>query len=157
MSFQEKGVSGLLEAQRHQLESQSQAIKNLVAKREQVRQRRRSVLRQMEQVERQEADLEQRKEELLAEKERQRKKQLKREIRFHGEQQRRKKMELAMRKQWTSSPPPQGRENPDQFQGRHGAATTSDFTGLSGIEPLRTRVSLGRTSGKSPHLIFLLS
>ena len=173
LAFQERHATELVEAQRQQLEGQGKAINNLLARREKVRQRRRSVLREMEEVERHEADLNQRKVELLAEKERRREEkrreekrreekrreeereqqQLKMEIRFHAEEKRRKKLELAMRKQQPSFPPAQYRENPEQFQHQYGAASTSDFTSLSGIEPLRrTRVSEVQTPGKSPSL-----
>ena len=139
MSFQERQATDFLQSQRHQLDRQSQTVNNVVVQREEIIRRRREAEQDLEQLNRKEDLLDQRKENLLVGR---RKLQqegrerdrltLRRDIKFHEEQQRRSPR--------PSSPLTQFRENLDQFQGRYGAKSTADFASLSGIEPISPRV-----------------
>ena len=137
MSFQERHATEFLQSQRHQLDRQSQAVNTVIGKRKEIAQRKREVLQDIETVDRKKVHLLQRKEQLLVERqkrqeEEQERNRLRREIEFHEEEKRRNVLQL---------------ENLGQFKTRHGDRATSDFTSLSGIEPMRTRVTQVPSSG----------
>ena len=160
MSFQEKQATEFLQSQRQQLDRKGQAVNNVGVQREEISRRRREAEQDFEQLDRKEAHLEQKRENLLVERrkleeEGRERERLRREIKFHEEQQRRKKLELQGRRPRPSSPLTQygqHRENLDQFQGRYGAASTADFTSLSGIEPFSSRVRQVQTGRSSSFL-----
>ena len=101
MSFQERQATDFLQSQRHQLDRQSQTVNNVVVQREEIIRRRREAEQDLDQLNRKEDHLDQRKENLLVER---RKLQqegrerdrltLRRDIKFHEEQQRRKELQL---------------------------------------------------------------
>ena len=157
MSFQERQATDFLQSQRHQLDRQSQTVNNVVVQREEIIRRRREAEHDLEQFNRKEDLLDQRRENLLVERrkqaakqleerqERQERERLRRGIKFHEEQKKRKELELERRSLRPSSPLTQygqHRENLDPFQGLYGdgAKSTADFTSLSGIEPISSRV-----------------
>ena len=160
MSFQERKAKEFLDEMFEELEGHRQALKSLQAQSEEASQRKQRLLQELEELSRRETQLAEKKERLLQERrqkqdeeervERERQENLRAEIKRLGKEQKRKMRELEWRPLPHSPSPPEDQ----QLLGAASICTTtsvatSDFTGISGIEPVGARASLFQTQGKS--------